>query len=661
VTRAAVGLAGAAMVLAAVVRYPPDPALSFDLALFTWPERAKLAAVFASCAGLAGLDLAAYAAGWTIHRWLRPHPPSTSRVVLLERMGLGLLALAYLALALAAARQLQRSMIVGVVLALALAGALLSARDLRGAARPSRENLLLASAAGLLLLGPFLGAWVPDYGWDGFSYHLAVPERYLYRGRIVVTPLFPHSAFPHTVEMLYLFALSLDSGALAKLLHLQFGALAAAAVFATAGAASRRAGMLAVAILAADPLFNWELGVAYNDLAAAFFAVLAAAAAGEWRRERARPALRIAAVFAGACLGVRYPAGAVLLAVVAFLWLSVPWRDWADKARLTVEVVALAALVFSPWLVRNFVFTGNPMAPVLQSVFHRQGGEYFHPVALAQAVTFARSIGFGRGILDLLLLPVNATLRVEIGSYAAFGYRIGVMYVVGVLAFVFAGHRSPSAAGAALKLAGLLTLVWFYTFQEPRYLLPALCLIAVAGGVGLNCLITRGRHGAALWLIPLVALIHTQWSAARLLPYRYGYALGSLPLAAFEAQEPSLAVVPRLRQLMAPGDRLFLIYEPRGFFYRGLDYLASNSWEVMQMVHEAESPAAFAEQLAALGVTHVLVNTDNVKRYRTWFVEGYGAAEFERDLARLDAFVVQETTPLFSDRHVLVRRLGRGR
>jgi hypothetical protein len=168
------------------------------------------------------------------------------------------------------------------------------------------------------------------------------------------------------------------------------------------------------------------------------------------------------------------------------------------------------------------------------------------------------------------------------------------------------------------------------------------------------------HRNSALLLIPVVALLHTQSSAALLLPHRYGYALGSLAVAGFEAQEPSLAVVPALRRLMRPGDRLMLIYENRGFFYRGMDYVFSSWFEVMQMVHEAESPAAFADQLAALGVTHVLVNTDNVTRYRTWFVEGYGQAEFERDLARLDAFVLQETTPLFSDRHVLVRRLERG-
>jgi hypothetical protein len=651
------------MVVAAVIRYPPDPTLNFDLALFSWPGGAKLAAVLASCAGLIGLDLAAYAVGWTIHHWFWPRPASISGLAVLERMGLGLLGLAYLALVLAAAQLLQRPVIVGLVLALAMVGAVMAARDLRefarGHGRPSARTLLLVSAAGLLLLSPLLGAWVPDYGWDGFAYHLAVPERYLYRGRIVVTPLFPHSAFPHTVEMLYLLALSIDSGALAKLVHLQFGVLVVAAVFTTAGATSRRAGVLAAAILAADPLFNKELGIAYNDLAAAFFAVLAAGAIAEWHTERSKRALRAAGVFAGACLAVRYPAGAVLVAVVAFVWVSIPWRDWRVKVRSSVEIVLIAALVFSPWLLRNFAFTGNPVAPVLQSLFYPAGQEYFHPVALKQAVAFGRHIGFGHDLLNLLLLPVNATLRVKDG-YETFGYRIGVMYVLAVVAFYAGGaHRGRSAARTALTLAGFLTILWFFTFQEPRYLLPALCLLAVAGGVGLDRLIPRALQRSSALLIPLFAVLHTQANAVLLLPYRYGYALGSLSVAGFEAQEPALAVVPTLRQMMAPGDRLMLIYENRGFFYRGMEYVFSNWYEVMQMVHEAESPAAFADHLAALGVTHVLVNTDNVARYRPWFVEGYDKAEFDRDLARLDAFVTQETTPLLRDRHVLIRQLKR--
>jgi hypothetical protein len=661
VKQAAVGIVGAVMVAAAVVRYPPEETLRFDAGLFTRPEATKVAAILATAVGLLGLNLAAYALGRPLHRWVRPGPSSPAGLALLETMGLGLLALADLVLALAAARVVHRPLIIGLVVALAIVGGVLAARDWRWSVRPSAGTALLALAAGALAVSPLLGAWLPDYGWDGFTYHLAVPERYLYRERIVVTPLFTHSAFPHTVEMLYLLALSLDSGALAKLLHLQFGLLAAAGAFLLAATASRRAGVLAVLILAADPLFNWEEGVAYNDLGAAFFAVLAAAALAEWRQQGSRPALRVAAVFAGACLAVRYPAGAVLLGVLAVVWMSAPWRAWRDKLRLSIEVGAIATLVFSPWLARNAFLTGNPFAPALQSLFYPPGQEYFHPVALAQGWAFGRGVGFGRDLLDLLLLPVNATLRVG-DTYDTFGYRIGVMYVIGVLAALLAGlHRGRSAAATALKLAGLLTVAWFYSFQEPRYLLPALGLMAVAGGVGLDALIGAGRRALVLLLVPLVALLHTQSKAVLLLPYRYGYALGSLPVAAFESQEPSLAVVPILRRSMRPGDRLMLIYENRGFFYRGLDYVFSNWFEVMQMVREAESPAAFADHLAGLGVTHVLVNTRNVARYRTWFVKGYGPAEFERDLAKLEAFVAQETTPLFQDRHVMVRRLKRPR
>jgi len=659
VKRAVVGIFGAAIVAAAIVRYPPDPSLRFEPGLFGWLDGGKLAAVLLACSALVALDLAAYAAGRGLHRRLRPAAPP-SLLALLEQMALGFLLLAYGALALAALRALYRPLIAGAVVALAAVGGAIAWRDGRGVAgRPTRRGLLAGAGAAALLVSPFLAAWVPDYGWDAFAYHLALPERYLFRNRIVVTPLFPHSTFPQTVEMLYLLALSLDSGALAKLIHLQFGILAGAGVFAMARGTSVRAGVLAVALLASDPLFNWELAVAYNDLAAALFAVLATAAFEEWRRTDAPASLRVAAVFAGACVSVRYTAGLVLVAMLALVWLRRPWTAWRRRLAASFTLAGIAALVVSPWLVRNLTFTGNPVAPAAQSLFYAPATEYFSPVALAQDIAFARAVGFGRGIDDLVLLPLNITLRARIGDYAAFGFRVGVLYVIGVLGFLLArGGRIAPAAATGLKLAGLVILLWFVSFQEPRYLLPALCLLAIAGGVGLDAILPRRRGvPALLWLVPLAALVHTQWTAALLLPYRFGYALGRLPVAGFEAQEPALAVVPALRRSMGAGGRLLPIHEPRGFFYRGMDYVPASPPEVMQMIHEAPSPDALAERLRSLGVTDVLVNANNVGRYRTWFVEGYGPRDRDGDLARLGAFLARHTTPVIEDRGVLVRRL----
>jgi hypothetical protein len=660
VKRVVAGLFGAAMVLAAIVSYPPDPSLRFEPGLLGRPDGGKLAAVLISCAALAALDLAAYAAGRVVHRALRPAAPE-SLLALLEQMALGFVVLSLGVLALAALRALHRPLIAGGVVALAALGAAIAWHERRAfAGRPTRRAVLVGAGAAALLVSPLLAAWVPDYGWDAFAYHLALPERYLFRNRIVVTPLFPHSAFPQTVEMLYLIALSLDSGALAKLIHLQFGVLTALAVFAMARSASTRAGLLAVAILAADPLFNWELSVAYNDLAATLFAVLAAVAFDEWRRTRAAASLRIAAVFAGACVSVRYTAGVVPAAMAALVWVAPPWPAWRPKLTASLTFAGVAAIVLSPWLLRNLAFTGNPVSPAAQSVFHAPGLEYFNPMALEQSVAFARNVGFGHGVGDLVLLPVNITLRARIGDYSGFGFRIGALYLAGLAAFLLLrGDRVSRPAATGLKLAGLMTLVWFFTFQEPRYLLPALCLYAVAGGVGLDLLLPRLRGPALLlWLIPAAAVVHTHWSAFLLLPHRYGFALGGLPIAGFEAQEPALAVAPALRRAMKPGDRLLPIHEPRGFFYRGMDYIPATPPEVMQVIHEAPGPDALADRLRALGVTHVLVNAGNVGRYRTWYVEGYGPQDEERALARLQAFLARHTTPVLEDRGVFVRRVN---
>jgi hypothetical protein len=264
----------------------------------------------------------------------------------------------------------------------------------------------------------------------------------------------------------------------------------------------------------------------------------------------------------------------------------------------------------------------------------------------------------GRGWQDLLLLPINITVRAT-DSYEAFGFRLGPLYVVAALAcLLFPAARAAPAARLFLKLAGLLILIWFYTFQEPRYLLPALGLLAVAGGIGVDrWLPARLGRGAFLWLVPAAALLHTQWQAALLLPYRYGYALGGLSIEGFEAQEPALAAATPLRRLLGPGDRLLLVYENRGYFYRGMDYVLVNWPELVQLLHRNREPGAFRHRLETLGVTYLLVNTNNLRKYRTWFVPGWTAQDFEEDLRSLQLFVERETTPVFSDRGVLVRRL----
>lgn len=654
--RLALAAIGATMVALVVLRYPPPESLSFDPRLFLAFDSGKAGLVLRGLAGLLALNLAAFGLGGPLRRRLFGGRPGA--IARIEALALGFVVLADLVLLLAALRLLDGAVLATLVLVPAAAGAHRLWRE-----RPARFSqpawLWLAGAA--LVASPLLAAWVPDYGWDAFAYHLAIPERYLFRNRIVLTPLFPHSAFPHTVEMLYLLALAFDPGPLAKLLHLEFGVLAAAAAWALASRHSQRAGMLAVAILAADPLFNWELAVAYNDLAACLFALLAA---GAWLDQRAGEprALWRCGLFAGACLAVRYPAGTVPLSLMAATLVA--GGSWQLRLKRALVIGGLATAVLAPWLLRNLALTGNPVAPALQRVFHEPGREFFDPLALEQGIVFTRGVGMGRGLDDLLLLPLNITLRARLDAYDAFGFRLGPLVVIGTLAcLLLPVARASPTARPLLLLAGSLVLLWFYSFQEPRYLLPALGLLAVAGAVGLDAWLSGGGRRWAwawLWLIPIAALFHTQREAALLLPYRYGYTLGALSVEAFESQEPALVAAKRLRAVLGPGDRLLLVYENRGYFCRGLDYVLVNWPELMLMLHREPDATAFRGRLDALGVTHVLVNPENLRRYRTWFVPGWSERDFAEDLRRLQLFLDRETVPVLSERDVFVRMLRPG-
>lgn len=665
----ALATAGAVLVAAVAVRHPAAQGMRFEPSLLLAFDPSKLPPMLRSLAVLAAMNLAAWAAGGALRRILGG---LDTRPVLdaVRRLALGFLVLADLVLMMTALRLLHGALLATLLLALATAGAVALARSARAwsplasptRVRPGPFVVALTAAAALILATVLLGAHVPDYGWDAFTYHLALPERYLFENRVVVSALFPHTAFPLTVEMLYTLVLALDPGPAAELLHAELGLLAAAAAWAMAARHAMPAGALAVLVLAADPLFNWELGVAYNDLGATLFCILALGSLQERLHGGGPAALRLAGIFAGACVATRYTAATVPLAMLGVLWLA--RRSVRDTLRDAAVIAALVALVLSPWLARNLVLTGNPVAPALQWLAHEPGREFFDPQAIEQYTAFVRRVGFGRGLEDLLALPLNLTLRAQVGDYRAFGFRIGPLSVVGLAAALALGAaRRSSAVRGLLPAVALLTLGWFYTSQEPRYLLPALAAAAVAGGVGLHellrsCAAVARPLGAAVALIVLAALVHAHWATALRLPYLYGYALGRLPLAAFKAQEPALVLAERLRPMLGRHHRLLLVYEPRGFFFRGLDYVFAHDFALMQVVHRVGDSEGLADELRERGVSHVLVNTNNIARYRTVEVPGYGQADLDRDLQTLFAMLRRHSTLVDAERGVFVRRMA---
>ncbi len=635
-------------------RYPPDLShLSFapgEMSL----QGSKLADVVRVVGWLLLMNLAAWSLGSPVERLLGC-PSGGGEFRPLYRLGFGFAILSLLELSLAALHVLTPLPVRLTILlpAAAAAFAWVRQRRLQPGPAPRLRIPWLGLAVGLFSFGSFLGAFSPEPAWDAVTYHLGIPERYLFANGIVVTPFSHLTAYPFLVEMLFVPALVLGGPSLAALVHFEFGILLLVLVGLAARRFSALAAALAPAILLADPLFQRELTWAYNDLTLAFYTLLAIVAFVDWSSTSEPGFLRYAGVLCGISVLVKVQGALVAVVLLAMLWLDRK-RPPRVRVRGSLVFLALAFLACSPWLARNLVFTGNPVAPLFQSLFYPAGGEYFDRTAIEQSTEFLSRVGMGKGVGALLALPWNLVMRSVPGSYAnSFGYQVTPLYVIGALgALAFAAVRRHLLMASLLQAGGILTLLWFFSFQEARFLLPALSCLAVAGGAALaTCSTASPRWGMLHVALPLTGLLYCQALFLKELPSRFGYALGKLSAEEVWARNPARAAASELRTILGPRDRLLLVAEGRGFYFGGLDYIPYHINEgahVLQLIHRQADPDALHCALRELGVTHVLVNLDQLRFFSPVFVPSYRAEDYERDVALLKLFTEKQTRTVFA-------------
>jgi hypothetical protein len=428
--------------------------------------------------------------------------------------------------------------------------------------------------------------------------------------------------------MLYALALFLDGPSLAVLIHFEFGVLTLAALWQLGALSSRRAAILAPLFLIADPLFQLELGWAYSDLSFAFYSTLAAIAFctfiqkrnGSNTNERAYENGRdivYAGIACGMCCATRYLGASVAIALCVVAWLPPRHTRVRENLQACLALAGLSALVMLPWMVRNAVFTGNPITPLLQSLFYAPGNEYIPAIVMQQNTEFLRHVGMGRDLWSLLALPWNLTMNSKLGIYQnSFGFEVSALHLVGlvaVLGLAASGRRLRAIPLLVplLEVVGVFVLIWFFAFQEARFLLPIFPLIAYAGAVAIDGLVGASpAWGRGLLALPLIAVIHSQLSMLPSLAANFEFALGQTPHERGDDRDVEAAAA-FVRDEMVPGDKLLLWMEQRAYLFRGVDYVPyhiGSGAPTLALVHRFGDHRALGCELRAMGITHLLIN-----------------------------------------------------
>jgi len=448
--------------------------------------------------------------------------------------------------------------------------------------------------------------------WDGLAYHLAIPKLYLSAHRIYYIDFSSHSNFPFTVEMLYALGLALRGAAMAKLFHFAYGVVAAAAVYLTARRYfGTRSARFAVLLFAGMPIVAWEATVAYIDLAAAAYTILPAAAILAYSETQDRRWLLLGSICAG--LGAATKMTGLAAAAVFAIWTGIEGCRAGDIENTKMRLFSglrrallfgiIAVAIASPWYIKSFIYTGNPVYPFFYETF---GGRNWNAEIAENYRRLQQEFGMGHGLADFLRLPWDLAFHPE-RFYDRPGLHIGPAFLA-VLPIAGIGALRDRRVLKVILLCLVFTAIWFEMSQQSRYLIPTfgIAAIACAGALSAACGLKLAR--AAAIAAASLSIILSIMIMRDMLMLSGRAAVGAERPADFLSRTVDIYRAEKWINENTPSQSKVILYGDTRGFYLDRDYLWGD-WGHSTLIpyEKLRDTAAFVQALRGRGITHALV------------------------------------------------------
>ncbi|MGA3040428.1 MAG: glycosyltransferase family 39 protein [Bryobacteraceae bacterium] len=411
-----------------------------------------------------------------------------------------------------------------------------------------------------------INALAPELEPDARMYHLGLTSEYVRLGRFPSRVGF-YEMLPQGFEMLFVPAFAFGRHSAARLVHCVF-LLATVPLMLRIGRRLQLpegAARAAAVLYFCAPVAGITGTSAYTDAGGVFFTLATFYALLVWRDTRDVRYLAVAGIAAGFCYAVKLPGG--LVAILAAVFVVAAERG--IRARPLAVLTGTALLVAAPWILRDFIITGNPVAPLFNQLFPNP---YFH-ASTERELAVAMSSWWG-------VPPWRVPYELVVGGI--FGGTMGPAFFalpLGLLAL-----RKP--AGRWCWMAALpLALPWLWN-TGARFLMPALPFLAMALALGVAIALPR----QALWACVAVQAVGCWPQIFKLYHPAYTWRLERIPWrAALRIQPeqeylsrvlPAYQVARLLQDDTKPGEKIFsLISVPEAYTDR----------EVLEFWHSAQA------------------------------------------------------------------------
>ena len=488
-------------------------------------------------------------------------------------------------------------------------------------------------------------ACTPPFSRDALIHHLQVPKLYLQHGGIYEIPELDFSYYPMNLDLLYMGALWLGSDILPKYMHMAF-ALATALLLhwhLRKRLSSSHAWLSTLFFLSIPVIVKLSITV-YVDLGLVFFSTAALLLLFRWLESKRLRDLLLAGICCGLGIGTKYN-GLLVLFILTFM-LPVLFIRTQEQQHGTALPAVKAAVIFccaalfavSPWLIRNAVWTGNPLYPLYNGLFSRlnaatepqqidtdaKNNEETEQDNSVQGVFATRYVLYGENFWQLMLLPVRIFFEGQDGDPRYFDGRVNpFLFLLPLLAFVGRTERQVRLEQIALTAFSLLYFLFAFNtgVLRIRYLVPMVPCLVILSMHGLHNLeLLAARHLrsprllSAVWLVPVSLLL--TWNGSYIWQQfqevdPLSYITGRVSRDEYLSRQlPEYPVMQYANKNLPATAKVLCVFTGRRGYYLDRPQLFDQSGLLAWLNKPGMTAAGIGQQLAEREISYLLIRRD---------------------------------------------------
>ena len=503
-------------------------------------------------------------------------------------------------------------------------------------------SLLFMTISVFVIIELFL-TLTPPISRDALIHHLAIPKLWLTHGGYYEIPWARFSYYPMNIDLLYLMPLYFKNDIIPKFIHFAFGFGTGLLVYQYLGKRfGRNWGLLGFLIFFSTPVVVRLSTTAYVDLGMVFFSTASILAWIKWQDEdyKYMKWFILSAVCMGLAAGSKYNAllAWFFLNLMVVFYYSRDTKKGFPAVMFGVAFFIFTFLVVSPWFIKNYIQTGNPLYPLLNNLvgFLHDTGKAGGAVAAtadsnwASSIFQRREIMFGDSFWETLFIPLRIFSQ---GKDSSPQYFDGVLNPILIIMIPFAFLKKDYYRDRLFFLffsVFFLLMACFLTIIRIRYILPIIPFLTILSVMGIRNLVkwadslSKPFDHIGIIIISSITVsllvfnfLYLKDYFSTIKPARYVFhqetrdefltrTIGSYPAVKY------------INENLPDDSRIFFMFLGRRGYYLDRPYYYDSSFgmkTINNMVKALKDRHDFQEYLQSLECTHVLMRIGLFNKY----------------------------------------------